>query len=205
MAGSWGLPCPPPSLTSSSAEGSRELLPAERVALLGLGSAGRGGSGAPGTTRAGAGEAGGLGRGASPRSGCFQEEEEVPLKKEKTHFTVRLTELKATDKVKLIKEVKNFVPGVNLVQVRRCCPRLGCVAPRSSSLGSLFQGSLDLCVRKHGLPVCISVQRRGEQDLVAPLSGIFPCQEQGDEGGGSEQRTQRCPCPPQLLQTRELL
>ncbi|NXD72432.1 DIC protein, partial [Eolophus roseicapillus] len=48
-----------------------------------------------------------------------QEEEEVPLKKEKTHFTVRLTELKATDKVKLIKEVKNFVPGVNLVQAKK--------------------------------------------------------------------------------------
>ncbi|NXX72075.1 RM12 protein, partial [Spizella passerina] len=47
------------------------------------------------------------------------QEEVVPLKKEKTHFTVRLTEFKAADKVKLIKEVKNFVPGVNLVQVRR--------------------------------------------------------------------------------------
>lgn len=46
----------------------------------------------------------------------------VPLKKEKTHFTVRLTELKAADKVKLIKEVKNFVPGINLVQVRRGLP-----------------------------------------------------------------------------------
>ncbi|NXI21169.1 DIC protein, partial [Sterrhoptilus dennistouni] len=42
-----------------------------------------------------------------------------PLKKEKTHFTVRLTELKAADKVKLIKEVKNFVPGVNLVQAKK--------------------------------------------------------------------------------------
>ncbi|NXT34947.1 DIC protein, partial [Pelecanoides urinatrix] len=48
-----------------------------------------------------------------------QEEEEVPLKKEKTHFTVRLTELKPADKVKLIKEVKNFVPGVNLVQAKK--------------------------------------------------------------------------------------
>ncbi|KAF4797432.1 39S ribosomal protein L12, mitochondrial [Turdus rufiventris] len=48
-----------------------------------------------------------------------QEEEVVPLKKEKTHFTVRLTEMKATDKVKLIKEVKNFVPGVNLVQAKK--------------------------------------------------------------------------------------
>ncbi|NWR49215.1 DIC protein, partial [Regulus satrapa] len=48
-----------------------------------------------------------------------EEEEVVPLKKEKTHFTVRLTEMKATDKVKLIKEVKNFVPGVNLVQAKK--------------------------------------------------------------------------------------
>ncbi|KAM6245626.1 large ribosomal subunit protein bL12m [Porphyrio hochstetteri] len=48
-----------------------------------------------------------------------EEEEVVPIKKEKTHFTVRLTELKAADKVKLIKEVKNFVPGVNLVQAKK--------------------------------------------------------------------------------------
>ncbi|NXJ68642.1 DIC protein, partial [Rostratula benghalensis] len=48
-----------------------------------------------------------------------QDEEEIPLKKEKTHFTVRLTEMKPTDKVKLIKEVKNFVPGVNLVQAKK--------------------------------------------------------------------------------------
>ncbi|KAM8991808.1 large ribosomal subunit protein bL12m [Guaruba guarouba] len=54
-----------------------------------------------------------------PSQAAPQEEEEVPLKKEKTHFTVRLTELKATDKVKLIKEVKNFVPGVNLVQAKK--------------------------------------------------------------------------------------
>ncbi|NXT67355.1 DIC protein, partial [Chaetops frenatus] len=55
-----------------------------------------------------------------PAQATPQEEEEVVLiKKEKTHFTVRLTELKATDKVKLIKEVKNFVPGVNLVQAKK--------------------------------------------------------------------------------------
>ncbi|NXL49075.1 DIC protein, partial [Podilymbus podiceps] len=48
-----------------------------------------------------------------------EEEQEVSLKKEKTHFTVRLTELKPADKVKLIKEVKNFVPGVNLVQAKK--------------------------------------------------------------------------------------
>lgn len=45
------------------------------------------------------------------------EEEAVPAKKEKTHFTVKLTELKAEDKVKLIKEVKNCIQGLNLVQV----------------------------------------------------------------------------------------
>ncbi|KAM6317333.1 large ribosomal subunit protein bL12m [Podargus strigoides] len=47
------------------------------------------------------------------------QEEEVPLKKEKTHFSVRLTELKPADKVKLIKEVKNFIPGINLVQAKK--------------------------------------------------------------------------------------
>ncbi|XP_031454845.1 39S ribosomal protein L12, mitochondrial [Phasianus colchicus] len=55
-----------------------------------------------------------------PAQAAPQEEEEaVPVKKEKTHFSVRLTELKATDKVKLIKEVKNFVPGINLVQAKK--------------------------------------------------------------------------------------
>lgn len=47
-----------------------------------------------------------------------EEEDVVPVKKEKTHFTVKLTELKAADKVKLIKEVKNCIQGLNLVQVR---------------------------------------------------------------------------------------
>jgi len=47
------------------------------------------------------------------------EEEEAPVKKEKTHFTVKLTELKAEDKVKLIKEVKNVMQGMNLVQAKK--------------------------------------------------------------------------------------
>ncbi|XP_056405728.1 39S ribosomal protein L12, mitochondrial [Hyla sarda] len=47
------------------------------------------------------------------------EEEEAPAKKEKTHFTVKLTEVNAADKVKLIKEVKNCVQGVNLVQAKK--------------------------------------------------------------------------------------
>ncbi|KAG2455196.1 39S ribosomal protein L12, mitochondrial [Polypterus senegalus] len=47
------------------------------------------------------------------------EEEAVPAKKEKTSFTVKLTEVKAAEKVKLIKEVKNFIPGLNLVQAKK--------------------------------------------------------------------------------------
>nr|XP_046272274.1 39S ribosomal protein L12, mitochondrial [Scatophagus argus] len=47
------------------------------------------------------------------------EEEELPVKKEKTHFTVKLTELKAAEKVKLIKEVKNCIQGLNLVQAKK--------------------------------------------------------------------------------------
>ncbi|XP_048028758.1 39S ribosomal protein L12, mitochondrial isoform X1 [Megalobrama amblycephala] len=47
------------------------------------------------------------------------EEDAAPVKKEKTHFTVKLTELKAADKVKLIKEVKNCMEGLNLVQAKK--------------------------------------------------------------------------------------
>ncbi|XP_030646246.1 large ribosomal subunit protein bL12m isoform X1 [Chanos chanos] len=47
------------------------------------------------------------------------EEEAAPAKKEKTHFTVKLTELNATEKVKLIKEVKNCMQGLNLVQAKK--------------------------------------------------------------------------------------
>ncbi|XP_007229080.2 39S ribosomal protein L12, mitochondrial [Astyanax mexicanus] len=47
------------------------------------------------------------------------DEEPAPAKKEKTHFTVKLTELKAADKVKLIKEVKNCIQGLNLVQAKK--------------------------------------------------------------------------------------
>uniref|UniRef100_UPI00358F5D48 large ribosomal subunit protein bL12m n=1 Tax=Myxine glutinosa TaxID=7769 RepID=UPI00358F5D48 len=47
------------------------------------------------------------------------EDDDVPLKLEKTHFTVRLTEIKGSDKVKLIKEVKACIPGINLVQAKK--------------------------------------------------------------------------------------
>ncbi|XP_034363758.2 large ribosomal subunit protein bL12m [Arvicanthis niloticus] len=47
------------------------------------------------------------------------EEEDIPKQKERTHFTVRLTEAKPVDKVKLIKEIKNYVQGINLVQAKK--------------------------------------------------------------------------------------
>ncbi|XP_068920162.1 large ribosomal subunit protein bL12m isoform X2 [Petaurus breviceps papuanus] len=47
------------------------------------------------------------------------DEEEAPKQKERTHFTVRLTEAKPVDKVKLIKEVKNYIQGINLVQAKK--------------------------------------------------------------------------------------
>ncbi|XP_046894130.1 39S ribosomal protein L12, mitochondrial [Hypomesus transpacificus] len=56
--------------------------------------------------------------GAAPISQAV-EEEAAPIKKEKTHFTVKLTELKAAEKVKLIKEVKNSMQGLNLVQAKK--------------------------------------------------------------------------------------
>ncbi|XP_045425663.1 39S ribosomal protein L12, mitochondrial [Lemur catta] len=46
-------------------------------------------------------------------------EEDVPKQKERTHFTVRLTEAKPVDKVKLIKEIKSHVQGINLVQAKK--------------------------------------------------------------------------------------
>uniref|UniRef100_A0A6I8NMM2 Mitochondrial ribosomal protein L12 n=1 Tax=Ornithorhynchus anatinus TaxID=9258 RepID=A0A6I8NMM2_ORNAN len=47
------------------------------------------------------------------------EEEAAPEPKERTHFTVRLTEAKPVDKVKLIKEVKSHIQGINLVQAKK--------------------------------------------------------------------------------------
>lgn len=57
--------------------------------------------------------------GAPAHAAQAAEEDEAPAKKEKTHFTVKLTELKATEKVKLIKEVKNCIQGINLVQAKK--------------------------------------------------------------------------------------
>lgn len=56
---------------------------------------------------------------AVPAAAQATEEEEAPVKKEQTHFTVKLTELKAAEKVKLIKEVKNCIQGLNLVQAKK--------------------------------------------------------------------------------------
>uniref|UniRef100_A0A8D0H2I3 Large ribosomal subunit protein bL12m n=1 Tax=Sphenodon punctatus TaxID=8508 RepID=A0A8D0H2I3_SPHPU len=57
---------------------------------------------------------------SAPHSAAQEEEEEVEVKKpEKLNFTVKLTELNGTDKVKLIKEVKNCMEGLNLVQAKK--------------------------------------------------------------------------------------
>ncbi|KAJ8371815.1 hypothetical protein AAFF_G00299930 [Aldrovandia affinis] len=61
---------------------------------------------------------GAIATGAAPAAQAV-EEEVAPVKKEKTHFTVKLTELKGTEKVKLIKEVKNCIQGLNLVQAKK--------------------------------------------------------------------------------------
>ncbi|XP_037666671.1 39S ribosomal protein L12, mitochondrial [Choloepus didactylus] len=63
--------------------------------------------------------AGGLMPGAAVATPEVAEEEEIPKQKEQTHFTVRLTEAKPVDKVKLIKEIKNYVQGINLVQAKK--------------------------------------------------------------------------------------
>ncbi|KAF5911365.1 hypothetical protein HPG69_018668 [Diceros bicornis minor] len=64
---------------------------------------------------------GGMMPGAAPAAGAAPEaaEEDIPKQKEQTHYTVRLTEAKPVDKVKLIKEIKNYVQGINLVQAKK--------------------------------------------------------------------------------------
>ncbi|XP_075415587.1 large ribosomal subunit protein bL12m [Tenrec ecaudatus] len=58
--------------------------------------------------------------GAAPAAAAPEEaEEDIPKQKEQTHFTVRLTEAKPVDKVKLIKEIKSYVQGINLVQAKK--------------------------------------------------------------------------------------
>ena len=47
----------------------------------------------------------------------IQEEEEAPKVKEQTSFTLKLTKFDDAKKIALIKEIKNVVEGMNLVQV----------------------------------------------------------------------------------------
>ncbi|XP_040845383.1 39S ribosomal protein L12, mitochondrial isoform X2 [Ochotona curzoniae] len=61
----------------------------------------------------------GVAAGASCTAPSQESEEDVPKQKERTHFTVRLTEAKPVDKVKLIKEIKNYIQGINLVQAKK--------------------------------------------------------------------------------------
>ncbi|XP_055448620.1 39S ribosomal protein L12, mitochondrial [Psammomys obesus] len=64
---------------------------------------------------------GGMAQSAFPAAAAAPEaaEEDIPKQKERTHFTVRLTEAKPVDKVKLIKEIKNCIQGINLVQAKK--------------------------------------------------------------------------------------
>ncbi|XP_004040863.1 large ribosomal subunit protein bL12m [Gorilla gorilla gorilla] len=63
---------------------------------------------------------GGVMPGAVPAAAAQEVvEEDIPIAKERTHFTVRLTEAKPVDKVKLIKEIKNYIQGINLVQAKK--------------------------------------------------------------------------------------
>ncbi|XP_044941624.1 39S ribosomal protein L12, mitochondrial [Mustela putorius furo] len=64
---------------------------------------------------------GGAMPGAAPAAAATPEvaEDDVPAQKQQTHFTVRLTEAKPVDKVKLIKEIKNYIQGINLVQAKK--------------------------------------------------------------------------------------
>ncbi|KAK7805588.1 hypothetical protein U0070_025913 [Myodes glareolus] len=64
---------------------------------------------------------GGMMPGAVPAAAAapeVAEAEDIRKQKERTHFTVPLTEAKPVDKVKLIKEIKNYVQGINLVQAK---------------------------------------------------------------------------------------
>lgn len=47
------------------------------------------------------------------------EEEEVVQKIEKTSFTLKLVEFEADKKITLIKEIKNLIEGMNLVQAKK--------------------------------------------------------------------------------------
>lgn len=48
-----------------------------------------------------------------------QEVEAEEGKEEPTEFTIKLIKFDAANKVKLIKEIKNMVPGLNLVQAKK--------------------------------------------------------------------------------------
>ncbi|XP_013880660.1 large ribosomal subunit protein bL12m [Austrofundulus limnaeus] len=61
----------------------------------------------------------GMMAGAGMPEAQAEDEDAQPAKKEKTHFIVKLTEFKPEDKVKLIKEVKSSMQGLNLVQAKK--------------------------------------------------------------------------------------
>lgn len=71
----------------------------------------------------------------------FQETEAEPAKAEPTEFTVKLTQFDAASKVKLIKEIKNLVQGLNLVQVSYLMSTENTVIAVSSSSSYFFLGN----------------------------------------------------------------
>jgi large subunit ribosomal protein L7/L12 len=48
-----------------------------------------------------------------------EEEEDVAPKREKTAFTVKLVKFDSAKKITLIKELKNIIPDINLVQAKK--------------------------------------------------------------------------------------
>jgi large subunit ribosomal protein L7/L12 len=56
---------------------------------------------------------------AKPSSADEEEAAEAPVKQEKTTFSVRLIKYDDAKKVAVIKEIKNLIAGMNLVQAKK--------------------------------------------------------------------------------------
>merc|ERR1712071_751428 len=65
--------------------------------------------------------------GAAPAAAAKEEAEEETKVKVQTSFTVKLTQFTDTKKIALIKEIKNIVEGMNLVQAKKFVENLPAV------------------------------------------------------------------------------
>ncbi|EFX65374.1 hypothetical protein DAPPUDRAFT_303638 [Daphnia pulex] len=92
--------------------------------------------------------------GAGPAAGPVQpneEEEEAPKAKVQTIFTVKLTKFDETKKIALIKEIKNIVEGMNLVQAKKFVETLPAVVradiqkDEAEKLSSLIAAAGGIC------------------------------------------------------------